>query len=152
MVFALDVALLLLLGVAFRVLAFVALVAFNRDKRGLPTLAHMSLYWVVNPLDDWARARGEQQALASRRARVQSHTQAGAAQGPNRSRAGTDSGTDNGGSLGGSAMGVGGSGEEEFFVAVGSGGGLGAGGGFAAPPGGYDLYPEPDYQNATEEL
>jgi len=53
----LDVALLLLLGVFFRILAFWSLVALNRDKRGLPTLGQMAIFWVVNPIDSFARRR-----------------------------------------------------------------------------------------------
>jgi hypothetical protein len=175
LVFTLDVAMLVLLGIAFRVLAFVSLVAFNRDKRGLPTLAQMSLYWVVNPLDDWARARGERAEQVSRRARIESHHVSSAQATSNRSRAGTDNGS-HGGS---GSMVVGSSGEEEFFVASssssssssssnnnnsnssrgsGSGSGPSAGvggctsGGYAAPAGRYDLYPELDYPTGTEEL
>jgi hypothetical protein len=59
-VLALNVSILILLGINFRILAFVSLVVFNRDKRGLPTLTQMCFYWIVNPLDDWSRARREQ--------------------------------------------------------------------------------------------
>jgi len=58
-VLVLDSLMLVLLGLLFRYLAYWSLIAFNRDKRGLPTLSQMSLYWIVNPLDDWARARRE---------------------------------------------------------------------------------------------
>jgi len=163
-VFSLNVSMLILLGVTFRVLAFVSLVAFNRDKRGLPTLAQMSLYWIVNPLDDWARARGEQQELRSRRARIQSRN-ASSAVGP-RSRASTggDSSHEDSGRRSGSH-----SGEGDLLVA-----GISAhnssddllringhnnarsqrtDSGYAAPASsGYDIYPELDYQAASEEL
>ena len=66
LVMYLDVGMLLLLGFIFRVLAFWSLVVCNRDKRGLPTIGQMSLYWIVNPLDDWARAR-KQRAEEERR-------------------------------------------------------------------------------------
>ena len=54
---ALDVSILFLLGIIFRILAFASLILFNRDKRGLPTLTQMCFYWIVNPLDDRSRAR-----------------------------------------------------------------------------------------------
>jgi hypothetical protein len=64
---ALNVALLVLLGLGFRALAFASLVLFNRDKRGLPTVTQMAMYWIVSPLDDWARARAEARERAARR-------------------------------------------------------------------------------------
>uniref|UniRef100_A0A7S2W930 ABC transporter domain-containing protein n=1 Tax=Rhizochromulina marina TaxID=1034831 RepID=A0A7S2W930_9STRA len=64
----LNVAMLVFLGTLSRILAFIALSAFNRDKMGLSTLTQMGLYWVVNPLDDWARARREKADRARRRA------------------------------------------------------------------------------------
>ena len=68
------------LGILFRALAFWSLVAFNRDKRHLPTLAQLSLYWVVNPLDNLANARRERRheerrAERIRRYSVQPHNQ-----------------------------------------------------------------------------
>ena len=68
------------LGILFRALAFWSLVAFNRDKRHLPTLAQLSLYWVVNPLDNLANARRERRheerrAERIRRFSVQPHNQ-----------------------------------------------------------------------------
>ena len=69
----LDVGMLIGLGVVFRALAFWSLVLFNRDKRHLPTLAQLSLYWVVNPLDNWAQSKRERRHEARRRERIAAH-------------------------------------------------------------------------------
>jgi hypothetical protein len=68
----LNVAMLLWLGVTSRALAFVALSAFNRDKMGLSTLSQMSIYWIVNPVHDWLKARRARKEL--RRLRESSKT------------------------------------------------------------------------------
>jgi len=66
---ALNVSILILLGITFRILAFISLILFNRDKRGLPTLTQMCFYWILNPLDDWGRARREKSAQKRQRHR-----------------------------------------------------------------------------------
>jgi hypothetical protein len=71
---ALNALMLLSLGCLFRFLAFISLIIFNRDKRGLQTLSQMSLYFVINPLDDWAREKREKQLLKEKREKSASQT------------------------------------------------------------------------------
>jgi len=166
-VFALNVSMLILLGITFRVFAFVSLVAFNRDKRGLPTLAQMSLYWIVNPLDDWARARGEQQELRSRRARIQSRSASSARGSRSRTNTGGETSHDDDelGRRSGSRSGEGdslvsssrmnahNSSDDPLRMSGGNSASQRSNRGYAAPASsGYDLYPELDYQASSEEL
>jgi len=50
-VFSLDVAMLLLLGITFRILAFVSLIFCNRNKRGLRTYGQIFSHQICNPCD-----------------------------------------------------------------------------------------------------
>lgn len=50
-IFSLDVAMLLLLGVVFRILAFTSLIVCNRNKRGLRTLGQIVGQSVCYPLE-----------------------------------------------------------------------------------------------------
>lgn len=50
-IFSLDISMLLLLGVVFRLLAFSSLIVCNRNKRGLRTLGQIVGNWVCYPLE-----------------------------------------------------------------------------------------------------
>jgi len=50
---------LICLGLLFRLLAFISLIIFNRDKRGLQTVTQLLLYFIINPIDDWYKERKE---------------------------------------------------------------------------------------------
>lgn len=69
-VLVLDCGMLLFLGLVFRVLAYFSLMAFNRNKRGLPSINQTALYLIVNPLDDYYRRRREEAARKERLARA----------------------------------------------------------------------------------
>lgn len=63
-----NVLILIWIGVVGRILAYISLSTFNRDKMGLLTLSQMSIYWIVNPIHDWLKARKARKELQRRRA------------------------------------------------------------------------------------
>lgn len=50
-IFSLDISMLLLLGVVFRLFAFTSLIICNRNKRGLRNLGQIVGHWVCYPLE-----------------------------------------------------------------------------------------------------